>query len=465
MANDHLRRRREATLSPSGSGAPMTRAELAEAVNGYLWRTTGRQSGLDVDTIARYERGSTRWPNTAYRDGLRAVLGVEGDADLGFRPTRRGRTVSTARAQAGDARAERASWLREAVAPDTLASSIGLGSDYMDVTRRALLGAAAWSALSLTMPDPTALPGRRIGTEDVAPVQAAVIEFSRADQRHGGGHQLYAITRYLRTEVLPMLDGTYGSQALRRTAFSSASELSYVAGWMAFDDGKHALAQRLFHSSVRLAQEADDPAMAAHTLRAMAHQALELDAPKRALDLAEASVERSRYRAACARERSLLGVVHARALAANDLPGAAGAALLRAEDDLARATPDGEPGRVFFFSEASLAHETGRTLYASADLTGAEAALGHSVAVRARQPFARTHAVTLGYLAEIQASAGRLDQAYATWSDALTAMDGVRSGRARNTVHTMRLALAPARTTNPVAAELDQRAAAYLTAT
>lgn len=95
MANDHLRRRREATLSPTGSGAPMTRAELAQAVNEYVWRTTGRQSGLDVDTLARYERGLIRWPNADYRAGLRAVLGVGRDAELGFYKTRRGRSVAS----------------------------------------------------------------------------------------------------------------------------------------------------------------------------------------------------------------------------------------------------------------------------------------------------------------------------------------------------------------------------------
>ncbi|WP_454852285.1 hypothetical protein [Promicromonospora soli] len=93
MANDRLRRRREGTPSPSGSGLPMTRAELAEAVNQYIWKTSHEERHLDVDTLARYERGISRWPNAVYRDGLRAVLGVETDADLGFHATRRGKTA------------------------------------------------------------------------------------------------------------------------------------------------------------------------------------------------------------------------------------------------------------------------------------------------------------------------------------------------------------------------------------
>lgn len=97
MANEYLRRRREGVPSPSGNGPPMTRAELAQAVNEYLWRTTGNLTCLDVDTIARYERGVTVWPNARYRAGLRAVLGVDDDAELGFYPTPRGRTGQSAR--------------------------------------------------------------------------------------------------------------------------------------------------------------------------------------------------------------------------------------------------------------------------------------------------------------------------------------------------------------------------------
>jgi transcriptional regulator with XRE-family HTH domain len=72
----------------------MTRAELAEAVNQYVWDTSRKRIFLDAGTLSRYERGQIRWPSAAYREGLRAVLSVEADIDLGFHPTPRGRTVS-----------------------------------------------------------------------------------------------------------------------------------------------------------------------------------------------------------------------------------------------------------------------------------------------------------------------------------------------------------------------------------
>ncbi|MBO0608988.1 hypothetical protein [Myceligenerans salitolerans] len=65
-------------------------------MNQYIWKRTGRHITLDVDTIRRYERGRISWPGADYREGLRAVLGVSSEAELGFSPTRRGRAAVAA---------------------------------------------------------------------------------------------------------------------------------------------------------------------------------------------------------------------------------------------------------------------------------------------------------------------------------------------------------------------------------
>lgn len=165
------------------------------------------------------------------------------------------------------------------------------------------------------------------------------------------------------------------------------------------------------------------------------------------------------------RERSLLGVVHARALAAAGEKKAAISALSKAEQDLDRTTTaDNEPSRVFFYTEASLAHETAATLRDLGDLKGAERQFLRSVRTR-RTAFARTHSVTLGYLGAVQAQQGHIDRACATWNEALDAMIGVQSGRARETVVQMRRALSPLRNrAGSQVAELDARARAALRA-
>lgn len=466
VGNDLLRERREAVPSRLRPGAPMSRSELAEAVNAQVWVTTRQQSTLDAHAIARYERGQPRWPREQYRDALRAVLGVATDAEIGFYPTKRG--------SAAHERGYSPTWDM-----DTLTGLADLGSAYVDLTRRGLLGIAAFSAAA------TALPGeswwtqmarqsadrarrgvRAVGRGDIEAVRESVTFFSRMDQRHGGGHARAAAMQYLTNDVNRLLNGSFASDRLRREMFSAASELAYVAGWMNFDNANHGIAQGLFTSSVKLAAEADDPAMAAHTLRAMAHQAVDLGHPTQGQELAAASVDGSRYQAAAPRERALLGVVYARALAATGQKRAASSALLRAERDLAAVTPGSdEPARVFFFGEASLAHETGNTLRDIGDLAGAEQQLEHSVATRKASTFKRTHAVTLGYLGDVQARRGEIEQACVTWSTALDAMDGVQSARARQTIVEMRSALAIHKVTSSDAAILDERARAYLAAT
>lgn len=92
-SNSQLRAHREATVSPLRPGLPMSRAELAEAVNAHIWEAIGRRTCLDGDTIGRYERGLIRWPSADYRAALGAVLGAKNDGDLGFYPTRRGNTA------------------------------------------------------------------------------------------------------------------------------------------------------------------------------------------------------------------------------------------------------------------------------------------------------------------------------------------------------------------------------------
>ncbi|MFC7614855.1 hypothetical protein ACFQV2_16375 [Actinokineospora soli] len=86
--NDLLRAARERQPSRRVPGDSMSRAELADAVAAWLWNSTGKRHDLDVRTIARWERGAVRWPNSHYRAALRHVLGATDDTAWGFAPQR-----------------------------------------------------------------------------------------------------------------------------------------------------------------------------------------------------------------------------------------------------------------------------------------------------------------------------------------------------------------------------------------
>jgi DNA-binding transcriptional regulator YiaG len=309
---------------------------------------------------------------------------------------------------------------------------------------------------------------RAIGRADVEAVQELVDMFGQIDQRRGGGHARGAVVGYLASDVAECLRGHFADSRVRAQMFAAGAELAYMAGWMAFDDADHSMARQQFHLALALAGESGDPAIEGHILRAMAHQAIDLGDYRRGVVLARASVEDTRYKAAVPRERALLGVVHARATASAGATRGAAAVLGQAEADLAAAASSSseEPARVGFFGEASLAHETARTLSGMGDIPGALREFDRSIRTRQASAFTRTHAVTLGYLAALHARRDEADQACETWRQALDAMDGIDSGRTRQVATDMIVALPSlrARGVHPDAAdELDARARSYLT--
>ncbi|MGW0252461.1 hypothetical protein ACWDYH_38140 [Nocardia goodfellowii] len=84
------------------TGHPLSRAELADAVNAWVYRQTGRVIELSGNYVGKLERGVFRWPNADFRAGLRAILGVATDAELGFRPAERSSGVVSMGADTND---------------------------------------------------------------------------------------------------------------------------------------------------------------------------------------------------------------------------------------------------------------------------------------------------------------------------------------------------------------------------
>jgi hypothetical protein len=209
---------------------------------------------------------------------------------------------------------------------DTHRRDVLVGAVY-SATALALPGEAWWTSLAET-PSPPA-HRQHVGRGDVATVQELTVAFSRMDQQRGGGHGRKALAQYLHSDVTQFLRGTFRDEEVRRQMLSAAGELAYLSGWMAFDNAEHAIAQNYFVVAAKLAARAGNPPLAGHILRAMAHQALDLGFPRQALDLSTASIQGQRYLAATPREQALLGVIHARCLAANGRKAAAAKALLQ----------------------------------------------------------------------------------------------------------------------------------------
>ena len=287
---------------------------------------------------------------------------------------------------------------------------------------------------------------------------------SRADEQFGGGHARLAVVQYLTTDVAGYLRGRFATEDDRKAMFSAASQIAWLAGWKGFDSSEHGLAQRYFVQSVRLANEADDRALASFTLRAMAHQAVDLGHGQQALELADSALYWSHSRATPA-ATALFTTLTARGYAAIGDRKRTIAAITKAEGLLSSADPVSEPVwiQTTQFTEAALAHETGRALQDLGDLAESERQFRRSVTTRNQTAKRRTHALTVAYLAEVQCAQGRLQDATKNWNLALDSLCGVTSGRTHGAVKNIRTRLSNFGPRLPAFAQrLDRRAAAYL---
>lgn len=82
-ADSPIRDARLALVSPSGSGRPLSRQELADAVNAWAFKHLRERVHFTKAAIGALERGQTRWPRESVRKGLCAVLG-KNEIELGL---------------------------------------------------------------------------------------------------------------------------------------------------------------------------------------------------------------------------------------------------------------------------------------------------------------------------------------------------------------------------------------------
>lgn len=297
--------------------------------------------------------------------------------------------------------------------------------------RRNVLASGLYSVAALALPaEPRFIlsrqgRARRAGPGDVARIRRTTRQFADLDDLYGGGHARAAVAAYINADVAPLLQGTTGTT--RPDLFRAASELAYLAGYMAADAGASGLGQRYFIESVRLAEEAGDALLRATALRSMAVQAIELGHARHAVDLAEAAV--AEISGGCpARTRAWIRGAHAEALAAAAAGRDARAVLRRAERDLDRA--DSQPGWYGGYRRESLNHQTGTLLASIGDLAGAEEYLAASLASR-RRVERRTRVLVGARLARVQCRRGRFDAAEVTIGQVREDLVGVESARVR----------------------------------
>jgi transcriptional regulator with XRE-family HTH domain len=336
--------------------------------------------------------------------------------------------------------------------------------------RREFVAGCVYSLASLSVPgwaELTATPGRRrpdtdpatkVGRADVDSATVMLRLFSDADSTFGGGHARRALSGYLGSTIGPWLRAG-ATSSVRRDLLIAASQLTYLCGFMCFDDQLHGAAQRYYRTSLWLTAEAGDATGHAVTLRGLSAQARLLGHHRQAVDLAEAAVRTGLGSTSPQIQAFLLGQFAVATAAVGD-HRAAIAHITRAEQFLHRS--DSTPKSVGACHPASLAHQQAAVAACLGDRRGAVAALESSIRHRPAGE-RRSRAITLARLAELQFAGGQLEKACHTWHRFLDDYPDLRSGRADRAFAHLRACTRP-HGSDSVARQLRLRAASLAAA-
>ncbi|TCJ90240.1 hypothetical protein DFR71_6131 [Nocardia alba] len=331
--NIQLQQRREGTPSRVVPNTTMSRAELADAINEHVWRTTGVRRDLDAHAIARYERGVVRWPSADYRRAMNHVLGAS-DSELGF--------VRSRRRQPVDERPDRALAVNlfSPFGPSTGAIGFLPGSDF------------------------SGPQSGRVGNTEIDAVRAATQTAASTENLHGGGSSAIVAANQALTRFAPMVHGAV-SASLRRSLFEAVGNLSSVVGYTAFDAGEFPDADRYFQFALWCADSAGSWDLRASALADMARRSAFVGDPDSALSLIELAQVRSDRLTFTV--RAMLSAMRAQYLAASGRTHEVVSEVACADELFEAREPDADPPWMCFYDTAEHLGSTGKALALAAE--------------------------------------------------------------------------------------------------
>lgn len=330
----------------------------------------------------------------------------------------------------------------------------------MDPSRRSVLSAGLFS-VAMTVPDWPEVVGRmeavqtgrsrRIGYAEVDTVAAMTEKLSELDDQFGGRHARPLAAAFLVNTVVPHLQAD-SPENVRKDLLATTSDLLYLTGYMAVDEGLHGLAQRYYVKALELAGAAEDHLTYCTTLRGMSLQAVDLGHVSHATRLADAAAAASP--AAGPRMRAFLAGQQAHCYAA---AGDRQTALLyMKEAEVAMERAESRAKAFGSYDPSSLAYHNSQVRYELGDKVGAVTSLVEAEKSRDAH-YRRTGIRYNALLAERQLEVGRLEEACATWNKVLDEYPLVQSGRADQRMRNMQALIRP-HTRNHAARTLYERA-------
>jgi hypothetical protein len=351
-----------------------------------------------------------------------------------------------------------------------------------DMNRRNLLKGSAFAVagfaqpalFALTVPPAEGLArvgGRRIGPTDVQVITEHLAHLRRLDHHYGAGRVRVQVLHLLHAEANTVLHSSY-SEATGRALLEAVAQASWLAGSMASDIGRHALAQQYYVQALNLAMSAGSRLYAANVLSHMSRLTLQIGHgtndrddrvlhARQAIALARGGIAVAGGEATPALQ-ALLRAVESRGhgLAGDAL--SAHAARREAERQYARHHHGDGPGWLGFYTQAEIDADLGRCLRDLGDTKPAVDLLDHALA--GYEPWrARSRCFVHTDLALTHLRAGEHAQATAAGRTAMAAAGPVRSARTTERLRTLQLTVRPAGQHSVHLRELDDELTEFLT--
>lgn len=232
--------------------------------------------------------------------------------------------------------------------PDDARLAFGLAPtrrEEVDVRRREFLVAGAAVGVSALSAGLTS-PGSRLAAADVARLRAELNDLYALDDAVGGEAAFEQAMSHA-VAVRHLLDAATYGPTVGRDLQVLAGEVTEMAGWSAFDLGRHADARHLFGEALTLAHVSESGPLATLVMASMSLQATALSAGREAVALAEAA-QRAARPFASARLLSLLAAREALGHARCGDEPSAQVALTRSESLLDDADDPGQEWLAFW---------------------------------------------------------------------------------------------------------------------
>ena len=351
-----------------------------------------------------------------------------------------------------------------------------------DMRRRKLLLGSVFSVAAFAEPAMFALivppalgtaraAGQRVGMADVEVLTEQVAQLDKLGEQFGSGQVREQVVVLLNREANQLLHASY-SEKTGRALLSGVAQANRLAGFMAADVGRDALAQRYYIQALDLAMRAGDRLYAAEVLATMSRMTVRIgeNTPaeqdtvrfgRQAVALARAGLTITQGTATPA-QAARLHALEARGLALLGEANAARRAMLAAQRLYESVRPGEESPWLDFYTEHALIADVGLSLGNIGEIN--QAVTLSTTALQGCEPWrVRGRSLVQTHVALAHLRNRDLEQAAAYGRDALRTATDVSSTMIAQRLRTLHRQVQPLRAGSPHLRELDERLTTFFT--